>query len=184
MEESALFAKSLHEKRYFDLHISFNVSVALLKADMFKEAYLNLIKKHQLNPQHLGIEITETMLKENLEKLNQTIKEIRDLGVEVSLDDFGTGYASLSSLQNLHIDTLKIDKSFIDTMFDDETFIQGIVDLAKRLKLKIVAEGVESKEQVQYLKKMHVNTIQGFYYSKPLRKDEAIAYIQSNYDKL
>ena len=103
------------------------------------------------------------------------IKEIKEAGFIISIDDFGTGYSSLSMLQDMPIDTIKIDKIFIDQINLNDTkknIIEYIILIAKKLKIKTVAEGVENKEQVEYLKKLGCDFIQGYYYFKPLTKKE------------
>ena len=101
------------------------------------------------------------------------IKEIKETGFTISIDDFGTGYSSLSMLQDMPIDTIKIDKIFIDQINLNDTkknIIEYIILIAKKLKIKTVAEGVENKKQVEYLKKLGCDFIQGYYYFKPLTK--------------
>ena len=173
MHQSALFAKDLLENYEEPYVVSVNISVAQLKDSAFIKCYKNIIKYHGITPQSLGIEITETVLAENTETINKTLKTLRDMGTHISLDDFGTGYASLSTLQSLEVDVLKIDKSFVDTMFEDGVMIQGITDIAQKMKLKTVAEGVETEAQLEALQALKINTIQGFYFSKPVSKEHA-----------
>ena len=111
----------------------------------------------------------------------KVLEELRDLGVSIALDDFGTGYSSLNYLRKLPIDTVKIDKSFIDDIskdFKGECIIEKIVELAHLLDLNVVAEGVENKEQVEFLSRIDCDVIQGYFYSKPRTFDEVLELIK------
>ena len=153
--------------------VSVNVSKEHLTRKNFKSEYESIVKKRGINPKEIEIEITETA---TIEKdIISMIKEIKEAGFIISIDDFGTGYSSLSMLQDMSIDTIKIDKIFIDQINLNDTkknIIEYIILIAKKLKIKTVAEGVENKEQVEYLKKLGCDFIQGYYYFKPLTKKE------------
>ena len=119
----------------------------------------------------MELEITESILMKDFEKSIKLLTEIRDLGINIALDDFGTGYSSLSYLKQLPINTLKIDKSFIDNIVTNErekAIVDGIIQLAQKIDLDVIAEGVETKEQIKLLQSMGCNQIQGYYFSKPL----------------
>lgn len=178
---SAQFTKDLMDLGINDIIVSVNVSIAQLNQQNFAKVYQQVIEEYQIPPQLLAIEITETVLEDNIDKLSETIMELRAMGVKVSLDDFGTGYASMALLKGLQIDTLKIDKSFIDTMEEEQVIINGIVSMAHQLNLEIVAEGVETKTQYEILKEMAVQTIQGYYFSKPLKKDKALKFAMKSH---
>jgi EAL domain-containing protein (putative c-di-GMP-specific phosphodiesterase class I) len=108
---------------------------------------------------------------ENIKKVEEVLTNLRDFGIGISIDDFGTGYSSLSRLKSLPITKLKIDKSFIDDVVDstsDQHIVSVIVSLAKGLNLEIVAEGVETREQLEVIKKEGCHLVQGYYFSKPL----------------
>jgi EAL domain-containing protein (putative c-di-GMP-specific phosphodiesterase class I) len=134
----------------------------------------NILRGTGLKPEHLDLELTESLLFEYSENALYTLSKIKALGVNISIDDFGTGFSNLSYLNQLPIDTLKIDKSFIDTI-GKETLKAPIVDtiilLAKSLNLNIVAEGVELLEQVEYLAIRGCHQIQGYYFSPPVRAE-------------
>jgi len=107
----------------------------------------------------------------NIDYTIQSLKELHEIGVKIAIDDFGTGYSSLSYLKEFAIDILKIDKSFIDNFRkneDDNAIVNTIITIGHNLGLKVVAEGVETKEQAEKLKKLECDIIQGYYYSKPL----------------
>ena len=128
-----------------------------------------------LPPEYLELEITESMMMDDVEEAITLLEKIKELGVKISVDDFGTGYSSLSSLKDLPIQTLKIDRSFINGLTDDQdsqAIVSAILSLAKQLNLSVVAEGVETKKQEKFLKRLGCDEIQGFFYSKPLPAEE------------
>ena len=136
---------------------------------------METLKETQLDPQYLEIEITETSILENETVVFSMLDELRNLGIKIALDDFGTGYASLSNLQLFHdkIDILKIDRSFIKNLSsskneDANFFVHIIIQISNRLNKKIIAEGVETKEQLEVLQGYNCQTIQGYLYSKPV----------------
>ncbi len=135
---------------------------------------------NNLTPEHIEIEITESVLIEDFESTISILEELRNRGFKVSLDDFGTGYSSLSYLRDIPIDTLKIDKSFVDTiLLDDSTSIitDAVITMVKKLGLETIAEGVETEEQFEYLKNMHCDNIQGFLLGKPMPSEKLIELI-------
>lgn len=155
--------------------IAINLSSIQLENDRFEETLKKLITETNVNPRFVELEITESILVKDFEKSVKLLTVIRDLGINIALDDFGTGYSSLSYLKQLPINTLKIDKSFIDNIVTNErekAIVDGIIQLAQKIGLDVIAEGVESKEQIEILQGMGCNQIQGYYYSKPLPKSE------------
>ncbi|MBK5241995.1 EAL domain-containing protein [Clostridium sp.] len=155
--------------------IAINVSSIQLEDDKFEETLKKLIAETNVNPRFVELEITESILVKNFEKSVKLLTVIRDLGIKIALDDFGTGYSSLSYLKLLPINTLKIDKSFIDNIVTNErekAIVDGIIQLAQKIGLEVIAEGAESKEQIELLQSMGCNQIQGYYYSKPLSSSE------------
>lgn len=137
------------------------------------------LQEFQLCPNRLEVEITEAALLENSDIANEVLTQIKSLGVHISLDDFGTGYSSLSYLRQLPIDTVKIDLSFIRNMLENERneqIVKGMISLCQDLQLEILAEGVESIEQVKRLIKMGCNQMQGYYISKPLDESNFIKW--------
>ena len=128
-----------------------------------------------LPPSSLDLEITETHAMQNAEATILTLRELKRLGVRISIDDFGIGYSSLSYLKRLPIDTLKIDQSFvrdITTDPDDAAIATAVIALAHTLKLQVVAEGVETQEQLEFLAARHCDRMQGYLFSRPLPADE------------
>ncbi|MBI3523155.1 MAG: EAL domain-containing protein [Betaproteobacteria bacterium] len=140
-----------------------------------------LLGRHGLNPAWLELELTESMLMHNTESVISMMDELHDMGIALSLDDFGTGFSSLSYLKRFPIDTLKIDRSFITGIphdVDDCAIAGAIVGMAKQLRLKVIAEGVETTEQFAFLKTLDCDEIQGYLYSHPLPADEFLALVQ------
>lgn len=139
-----------------------------------------VLKNKGLKPSYLELEITESVLIENIDLNMKKIKELRELGVKISLDDFGTGYSSLTYLRELPIDVLKIDKSFIDNILStgEKSGLAGsIISLAHDLGLEVVAEGVENEEQLKYLEWYNCDVVQGYLFSRPLPGEKAMKLI-------
>jgi EAL domain-containing protein (putative c-di-GMP-specific phosphodiesterase class I) len=154
------------------IRVSINVSPVQFHEQGFIEMVIGLIKFTQVDPSMITLELTEGVLIKNAPVALQRIQHLISLGFEISIDDFGTGYSSLSYLQKLPIHELKIDKCFIKHVpgqEEDEALVKTIIQLAESKHLKIVAEGVETAQQAQFLKQQAHNIIQqGYYYSRPM----------------
>ncbi|MFC0903552.1 EAL domain-containing protein [Clostridium sp. MT-14] len=151
--------------------ISINVSTIQLKNDNFINTVRNVLEETGLKPEYLEIEITESVMMESFDWSLRVITELKNMGVRVALDDFGSGYSSLNYLKSIPINTLKIDKTFIDGICKGayENIITGeIIKLAHKMKLEVVAEGVEMEQQIRYLEEENCNKIQGYYFGKPM----------------
>ena len=151
--------------------ISVNVSKENFYNDRFIDEFLEIAKKYQINPQNIELEITETTAVTKDIDILKIMKKIKNAGFKIAIDDFGTGTSSLSMLQSMPINTIKIDKIFVDKINlkkQNENIIDYIIYMAKKLRLETVAEGVETKEQAQYLKNIGCDIAQGYYYSKPI----------------
>ncbi|MBS6252208.1 MAG: EAL domain-containing protein [Clostridia bacterium] len=160
--------------------ISINISKETLTENNFLEKYLRILSKYKINASEIELEITEGIAINNELDIKEILTNIKNKGFKISIDDFGTGYSSLNMLQIMPIDIIKIDKSFIDKIDkfnNNENLIEVIMMIAKKMNLKTVAEGVEDIKQVEYLKKVKCDLIQGYYYSKPIKLDEFIEYI-------
>ena len=158
-------------KGYLYDTIAINLSAVQLQNDKFEKNLKRIIIETKVNTKFVELEITESILMKDFEKSVKLLTEIRNLGINIALDDFGTGYSSLSYLKQLPINTLKIDKSFIDNIVTNErekAIVDGIIQLAQKIDLDVIAEGVETKEQIKLLQSMGCNQIQGYYFSKPL----------------
>ncbi len=164
-----------HEQGSTDLCIAVNISVLQFQQRNFLSIVKQALKDANLDPKYLEIELTESIAMYNKEQAISKLNKIRELGVKVAIDDFGTGYSSLNYLKNFPIDTLKIDKSFVDDISNkdnDGQIITTIIAMAKNLNFQVIAEGVETAEQLVFLKEHQCNVIQGYYFSKPLPVEE------------
>jgi EAL domain-containing protein (putative c-di-GMP-specific phosphodiesterase class I) len=153
------------------LRIAVNISARHFQQKNFLDRLVDILGETRLDPTCLELELTETSIMESTEAAVKLLTQIRKLGVKVSIDDFGTGYSSLSYLKSLPIDTVKLDRSFVKgatTDPDDAALVMAIITLAHNLKLKVIAEGVETEEQVVFLRLLRCDEAQGFLYSKPL----------------
>jgi len=145
-----------------------NVSPLQFNDDHFVQDVQHILETTGLEPKYLELEITESIIMD-IEKSEKTLQKLKDLGVTISIDDFGTGYSSLSYLRQLPIHTLKIDKSFIDSLDQDgQVIVNTIITMGTNLNYKILAEGIETNEQLHYLSKQDCEEGQGYYWSKPV----------------
>ncbi|WP_369795719.1 EAL domain-containing protein [Salinivibrio sp. KP-1] len=166
------------------LSISVNISYQQFHSNNFSKVIQKLIKKYDLPAGKLKLELTESMVADDVGRVIQCMNELQALGVEFALDDFGTGYSSLSYLKQLPINQLKIDRSFIceiESKPNARSIIETIISLSNILGLCIVAEGVETKYQRDYLESLGCIVYQGYYYSQPLPVEEAESYIESTH---
>lgn len=173
--EESIRAHSGWKKKYgCSLILSINISSIQYNRPDFVSKVLGTLRKYDMDPEELELEITESVLIDDFAMVTSKMYELRDYGIKVSLDDFGTGFSSLSYLRGLPIDTLKIDKSFIDNLNDDKAakvITESIVSMSKKLGFETVAEGVENTDQFDYLKGISCDLIQGFYLGKPMNSD-------------
>jgi EAL domain-containing protein (putative c-di-GMP-specific phosphodiesterase class I) len=169
------------------LFISVNLSVRQFSQPDLVECVAAILRETQLDPKDLKLEITESAVMENVEAATELLNRLRALGLRISMDDFGTGYSSLSHLRRFPIDTLKIDRSFVTQMADDEEnaeIVRTIIGLAQNLGMDVVAEGVETPAQVLTLKALGCEYGQGYFYSKPLDYQRAEQFICDTYSPL
>jgi len=162
--------------------IAVNLSARQLREMDFVQMMVGLLDAAALSADSLEIEITESMLMKDTERAVTALRDLHDLGIRVSMDDFGTGYSSLSYLKKFPIDTIKIDRSFVSDIAqgnDDAEIIRTIINMGQTLNRKIVAEGVETVEQMDLLKDYECDQIQGYYLSKPLAGDDFAAFYRS-----
>jgi len=134
-----------------------------------------------VEPRYIGVEITESMLVHNIEEVVETLLKLSNMGLEISIDDFGTGYSSLSYLKRFPINKLKIDKSFVDDIAtdpDDAAIVKAIIAMAHGLSMKVVSEGVETKQQLDFLRQHGCEQYQGYLFSKPLPAAEIVARLK------
>jgi diguanylate cyclase (GGDEF)-like protein/PAS domain S-box-containing protein len=164
-----------------DVTMSVNVSVLQLLRGELTQRLCDILAEHDVAPNQLELELTESMVMANAEQSITTLRQLKAVGVTLAIDDFGTGYSSLSYLKRLPIDTLKIDKEFvgdITTDPDDEAITATVITMAHSLGLNVVAEGVESAEQVEYLREQGCDEIQGHWLSLPLGADQCLSFLR------
>ena len=181
-ELSMEFLDKITRETGTEVMMSVNVSVRHLMKNTFIEDIKNILETHNIAPERVEIEITESIMIDSAEKALQRINEIKAMGMKVAIDDFGTGYSSLSYLNNFPSDLLKIDKAFIDQMNMSESskqYVAMIISIGHILHLKVISEGVESADQVEVLKKIGCDYIQGFVWGKPMPPEEAGKLVSS-----
>ncbi|MCL1823208.1 MAG: GGDEF domain-containing phosphodiesterase [Oscillospiraceae bacterium] len=155
--------------------ISVNVSRLHLKDDDFISRVSEIVGRYQIPQQYLEFELTENAFFDDEQRAVQILKELRDKGFLVSIDDFGSGYSSLNLLKTLPVDILKLDRTFFgnnDLKENNAIVVTSIIDMANQMKISVICEGVETLEQVEFLKDTECNSVQGFYYAKPIPAEE------------
>ncbi|MEK4496798.1 EAL domain-containing protein [Ureibacillus sp. FSL W8-0352] len=181
LNESCKQAKEWREKGFGELIVSVNVSVRQLQDPKFVQQVERVLKETGFNPKFLELEVTESIFAD-LNCITPILKRLRSLGIHISVDDFGTGYSSLSYIKHLPIDTLKVDASFVKDIHKNEeskAIVRAIINLAETIGLKVIAEGIEIEEQVRALRNDGCIFGQGYFYSRPLRKEAFEEYIRS-----
>ena len=164
------------------LPVSVNISKAAALSNAFPQNYLSVIADEGINTGSIELEITESLLFEDKALLCRKLDTLRAAGIKILLDDFGTGYSSLTMLKDLPLDGIKLDKSFIDAYVSPkgDSLIKTMLGLARSLNLDVTAEGVETAEQYEYLKKLDCKTIQGYYFSKPVSGADLESLLKQN----
>lgn len=171
LEEACRQCRYWNEHGIPDFHINVNLSVVQLLQKDVAETVARILKKTGVNPKNIVLEITESFAINDMDRVLDIIKGIKELGPRIALDDFGTGYSSLNYIKQLPLDIIKVDKTFIDDIVEDEyaqAFIKLIVELSDTIDTDIIVEGVENEAQLNILKELGVDYIQGFYYGKPV----------------
>lgn len=166
---------------YTNVPIAVNVSSIHFQQQSFLDSVQKILERNNASAQSFEIEVTERTVMNSAQETVSKLVKLRQLGFKLSIDDFGTGYSSLSYLVRFPLDVLKIDRSFIQhicSLDDKQAIVDAIIQMAHRLQMKVVAEGVETSQQVDLLKSMGCDYIQGYYYSKPLPMEELIDFIQ------
>ncbi|PID26128.1 EAL domain-containing protein [Sporosarcina sp. P7] len=173
LETACRQAKEWQDLGYTSLLMSVNVSLRQFKSISFVADVKDTLHKTGLQPQYLNIEITESMTSD-VDYCQSILQELRAIGIKISIDDFGTGYSSLSYLSKFPLTHLKIDQSFVRDLHSNSVIVKAIIDLAKNLHLRVIAEGVETCEQAEFLKKLECDEAQGFLYSRPVPPNELL----------
>lgn len=184
LKEATRAAASLGRSSGRPIQVAVNVSAQSFHQSDLQAAVRNALAVSGLDPNLLTLEITERLILESAPEVRGTLETLRRTGVKIAIDDFGVGYSSLAYLTRLPVDTLKIDRAFIHGMDSDSrdaALVSAILAMAGELEIDTVAEGVEHKEQMLFLRKHHCNRLQGFYFSKPLPMDAIRAHLQRSH---
>jgi EAL domain-containing protein (putative c-di-GMP-specific phosphodiesterase class I) len=171
MRDACARTRAWQDQGFGRLRIAVNISARHFAQRNFSERLVEILGETRLDPTSLELELTETSIMENTDSAARLLRQIRKLGVKIAIDDFGTGYSSLSYLKLLPIDTVKLDRSFVKgatTDPDDAALVMAIVTLAHNLKLRVIAEGVETQEQGAFLRLLRCDEAQGYLYGKPV----------------
>lgn len=173
IDEVCQLLKKWQKSGHSNIRVSVNVSRSyIFKEDFVKRLYALVVLRHHVDPSFLEIEITESVIFDRIAELQKIIADLKKIGFHISMDDFGSGYSSLNMLKEIPIDTIKLDQAFFQGKEENKkrahTIIKGVIQLGKLLDIKIVAEGIETKEEVDFLRENKCDLIQGFYFYKPL----------------
>jgi diguanylate cyclase (GGDEF)-like protein/PAS domain S-box-containing protein len=175
LREACMQAKAWADGGLRPIKISVNVSALQLQSEGFLDGLVAILAETGLSPDSLEIEVTESVLMNRGKFGMPTLKILREKGVQVAVDDFGTGYSSLSYLRNLKVDSLKIDQSFVREITatpDDMTIVSAIISMGRSLRMRVIAEGVESADDLAFLKSQHCDEAQGYYFSRPVPAEQ------------
>ncbi|MEW5756363.1 MAG: EAL domain-containing protein, partial [Pseudomonadota bacterium] len=162
--------------------IAVNLSARQFRDKQLVDKITAILNETGLPPNFLELELTESIVMEDVDNNINTLRRIHDLGIRLSIDDFGTGYSSLSYLKRFPIHTVKIDRSFVKDIHDDSddaAIVTAIIALAHSLKLNVVAEGVETGAHLEFLSSLKCDQAQGYFYSKPLPAAEYLKFVQN-----
>ena len=165
-----------------DIRMSVNLSPVQFKNRELYAVFKAIVEASGISPQLLTLEVTESLFLDNVDKKIKSMQDLKDLGIKLSIDDFGTGYSSLSYLKKLPLDELKIDRSFFFNLFEDtksRALVSTLIYLAKSLNLTIVAEGVETEEQLSFLQQGACDQYQGFLFSPPVLPEEIFMMLET-----
>lgn len=180
-KEVSIAYEHFKESSNGDISIAINISAKHFQTKRLIDLIKNSVNSSSIDYSNIELEVTESAVMENIKTAQDRLNSLHNLGIKVSLDDYGTGYSSLAYLKHLPIDTLKIDKTFIDGIANnpkDLAIVNSTVKIAKSLGMATVAEGVEDEKQAQYIREIGCTYIQGYFYSPPVDEDKAIELIR------
>ena len=183
LDQACRQLREWHDLGFTELRMAVNLSTVQLHHTELPRVVNNLMQIYRLPPRSLELEVTETGLMEDISTAAQHLLSLRRSGALIAIDDFGTGYSSLSYLKSLPLDKIKIDKSFVQDLLDDDddaTIVRAIIQLGKSLGMQVIAEGVETAEQEAYIISEGCHEGQGYHYSKPLQARELAAYLKQS----
>jgi EAL domain-containing protein (putative c-di-GMP-specific phosphodiesterase class I) len=172
LNDTCIFLKELENTSLKS--ISVNISSIEILDDSFEDEIIKTIQKHNINPSKIELEITEDEIIKDFDTTILKIKELKDFGVKFAIDDFGSGYSSITYLQKLPVDSIKIDKSFLTNISDtsNQQILKMIINMADIFEMSSIVEGIENKEQLEIIKRYDADQYQGFLFSKAIKKDD------------
>jgi EAL domain-containing protein (putative c-di-GMP-specific phosphodiesterase class I) len=185
LHKACAFLRHLHDQGHTHIHMAVNISSLQLLRDSFISDVEQVVQAHAIPQGSLELEITESVLLEDFELVVEKLQAIRNMGVAISLDDFGTGYSSFARLRELPVNTVKIDRHFVKNIRseqDPKVIIGDMISMIHRIGMTVVAEGVETEVQKDYLKAHGCDLIQGYLLSKPVSEGQALAWISYGSD--
>lgn len=185
LKQACKIGSSWNEKYDLNIKISVNVSAVQLKEADFSKSVSSIIAEQRYSSHLLELEVTETSILDNVKLSTEQLNDLKRLGISIALDDFGSGYSSLMHLKQIPASSLKVDRSFVQQISSDDqnVFIVDIMaSIAEKFKLELIAEGVETEEQLDYLKQYEGIIIQGFLFAKPMSDVDFIKWYQQKYD--
>ncbi len=174
LRQSCMLSKKWSDKG-IDIHINVNLSIVQLLANNVVDTIADIISKTGAKTENLVLEVTESLAINDMSRMKKIIKDIKALGIHIALDDFGTGYSSLNYIKQMDLDIIKVDRTFIKDIAEDDyarAFVKLIAELSSQLKVQVCVEGVENKKQLDVLKELNIDMIQGFYFGKPMKIQE------------
>jgi EAL domain-containing protein (putative c-di-GMP-specific phosphodiesterase class I) len=176
-------AKAWSDQNFGSLTVAVNLSALQFREKGFTDLVARTLRETGLPARHLELEITESLLMSEADEALSVLNELADMGICLSIDDFGTGYSSLSYLKRLPVHKLKIDQSFVRDVpgdADDVAIVRAIVSLSRALDLSVIAEGVETAEQADFLRDLGCDEIQGYYFSRPVPADQVVRILSAD----
>ncbi len=177
LRNACIECRKWHQIGYPNMLVNVNISVRQMFTDDLIETVKKILEETKLPPEFLVLEVTESVAISNMEKSVRILSKLREMGMKIALDDFGTGYSSLSNLKLLPLDIIKIDKTFVQDMekdFYNYTFIKSMIELAHSAKLSVCCEGIEEQEQWESLKELKSDSLQGYYFGRPMKKESML----------
>ena len=186
LRNACLQNKRWQDQGFAPIHMAVNICARQFQDQDVIETVVRTLDETGLAAEYLELELTESSIMKNEDLAAGVLNQLKSMGINISIDDFGTGYSSLASLKRLPIDALKIDQSFVrdaTTEPDDAALVMAIITLAHNLRLKVIAEGVETEEQLRFLHLLRCDEIQGYFFSKPLPVDALVSLLESHSGK-
>ena len=188
LEHACRAARALHAQGFGELHVAVNLSARQFRERDLARSVALILERTGLASRHLELEVTEgSVMEKDTEAAIRTLHELKAMGIHLSIDDFGTGYSSLAQLKRFPIDTLKVDQSFVrDITSDpnDAAIASAIIAMGHSLRLTIIAEGVETPEQLAFLRERECHKVQGFLFARPMPLEQVAVYLDEQARKI